>query len=69
MVANLKLCSNLGWFKPGGTCRSRRHYNYTLHQSGRYVLWDVKEARNGVEQSETALIYTNQVKYLVTIDP
>lgn len=49
-----------GWFKPGGTCRSRRFYDYTLHHSGRYVLWGVKEARNGVEQSETALIYTNQ---------
>jgi hypothetical protein len=49
-----------GWFKPGGTCRSRRTYNYTLHPSGRYVLWNVKDIRNGVEQLESAIIYTHQ---------
>lgn len=51
----------IGWFKPGGTSRSRRLYNYTLHPSGRYVLWDVKEIRKGIEECESALIYTHQV--------
>ena len=51
---------NAGWFKPGGTARSQRMYNYTLHPSGRYVLWDVKETRRGVETCESALIYTHQ---------
>ena len=51
----------VGWFKPGGTSRSRRLYNYTFHPSGRYVLWDVKEIRKGVEECESALIYTHQV--------
>lgn len=54
----------IGWFKPGGTIRSRRFYNYTLHPTGRYVLWDVKEIRHGVEQCESALIYTHQVCWI-----
>lgn len=58
----ISICA--GWFKPGGTSRSRRFYNYTLHPTGRYVLWDVKEIRHGVEQCESALIYTHQVKLL-----
>lgn len=57
----------LGWFKPGGTCRSRRLYNYTLHPSGRYVLWDVKETRHGIEQCESALIYTHQVFFSINL--
>ena len=56
-----KPLSFVGWFKPGGTSRSRRLYNYTLHPTGRYVLWDVKETRHGIEQCESALIYTHQV--------
>ena len=51
-----------GWFKPGGTQKSHRLYNYTLHPSGRYVLWNVQETRHGVEQCESALIYIHQVR-------
>lgn len=54
------LYPHTGWFKPGGTARSQRMYNYTLHPSGRYVLWDIKEIRRGVELRESALIYTHQ---------
>jgi len=54
------LYPHTGWFKPGGTARSQRMYNYTLHPSGRYVLWDVKEIRRSVELHESALIYTHQ---------
>lgn len=60
IVMEDKLHPHTGWFKPGGTARSQRMYNYTLHPSGRYVLWDVKETRRGVETCESALIYTHQ---------
>lgn len=40
-----------------------------MHPSGRYVLWDVKETRNGVEQCESALIYTHQVRYISIKQP
>ena len=35
-------------------------YNYTLHPSGDYVVWNVRETRHGVEESDTALIYIRQ---------
>ncbi|XP_032780114.2 uncharacterized protein LOC116918502, partial [Daphnia magna] len=62
-----RLYPHTGWFKPGGTSRSRRLYNYTLHPSGRYVLWDVKEIRKGIEECESALIYTHQA-FLSPVD-
>lgn len=62
------LYPHTGWFKPGGTKRSKRFYNYSLHPSGRYVLWDVKETRHGIEQcGESALIYTHQA-FLSPVD-
>ncbi|XP_046464599.1 uncharacterized protein LOC124210523 [Daphnia pulex] len=61
------LYPHTGWFKPGGTSRSRRLYNYTFHPSGRYVLWDVKETRKGIEECESALIYTHQA-FLSPVD-
>jgi len=60
VVMQDELHPHTGWFKPGGTQKSHRLYNYTLHPSGRYVLWNVKETRHGVEECESALIYIHQ---------
>lgn len=60
VVMKDQLAPHTGWFKPGGTQRSRRTYNYTLHPSGRYVEWNVRETRRGVEECESALIYIHQ---------
>ncbi|XP_057374667.1 uncharacterized protein LOC130695543 [Daphnia carinata] len=67
IVMEDRLYPHTGWFKPGGTSRSRRLYNYTLHPSGRYVLWDVKETRKGIEDCESARIYTHQA-FLSPVD-
>nr|CAG4644221.1 EOG090X0BHG [Lepidurus arcticus] len=54
------LFPHTGWFRPGGTAKSRREYLYTLHPNGHYVVWHVREKRGDHEKTESALVYVQQ---------
>ncbi|XP_054710101.1 uncharacterized protein LOC129219821 [Uloborus diversus] len=49
---------NTGWFLLSETAKSKKEYNYSIE--GNYILWHVKETRNGKINSWINLIYIGQ---------
>jgi len=57
-----------GWFVQTKSAKQTKQYNYQLLGNGKYVVWQVRETRNGVTRSvDPSIIYVHR-KFINSVD-